>query len=339
MFRLDKKFWKALEKKYQETPEISPVSKKPLKFSINNLIQSLHDFINNKLQNLDGELYRVLNHRRKNVGYKKDTLYRLFQTNNPRWNPSKELVDLLCFYCYNISYEDAVKKGHVSNNTEQYKFLKSERIDTENKYKTLSDEIENRLLQYYQRGVNLTINYADDFDMSLESFNKHDLEILKKLKPLKESLGEIHWDIIETRLTVNPDIVRGLKIVSPIDNHILGFFIMYPITKNCASKIERGEILKSDDFSLADICKSFKQCHAIYISLVYAIDLWPKAFVLFKLKEELRLIITKFPNIKTLYVRPVSDDGLRNINRQKFVQMKNSPTLYTLQTKDLLSRL
>ena len=334
MFRLENSFWEKLENKYRKSPVISTVTGKPLKFSVNNLTQSLQDFIDKNLRGLDVGLYQIIKQRNKNIGYKKDNIYRLFKATNPDWNPYQELVDLLCFYSFNMPYEEAVNKGLISNNLSQFILLKSERIATVSEHKILSDKLENKLLSSYQKIIDLTI-YLDDFDLSLVSFDKHDLDVLKRLQPLKESLGEIHWDIIENRFFVNPNIVRGLKIISPDSSYIVGFYIMYPITKNCQSKIEKGEITKSDDFSLVDICKDFKISQAIYISLVFAIDRLSKAFLLLKLKEELRSIILKYPNIKTIYVRPVTDDGLRNVERQKFFKMKNSSSLYTQDTKYL----
>lgn len=334
MFRFDNTFWEILEGKYKKRPLKSPVTGKLLQFSVNNLILSIQEFIDVNLNELDTELYRIIKQRNKNIGYKKDILYRLFKTSNPEWNPSRDLVDLLCFYAFGLSYEQTVKEKLLANNINNFRILKSERISQENEA-LLSDKIENKLLSYHQKKIDLAINYLEDYDIAIESFDKNDLEVLKKLQPLRDSLGEIHWDIIENRFFVNPNIVRGLKIISPIDKFILGFFIMYPITKSCKDKIEKGEIQKSDDFSLVDICTNFKIAHAIYISLVFAIDRLSKAFILLKLREELRELIEKYPNIKTIYVRPVTEDGLRNVERQKFIKLKASESLYYQNIKNV----
>ena len=230
-FRLENIFWERLENKYKKKPVVSNITQKPLKFSTQNLIQSLDDFINNVLININAELYYTLKHRHKNVGYKKDNIYRLFRADNPEWNPKKELVDLLCYYAFDMSYEEAVDKRFLANNIDKFRLLKSERAAAETEQQLLADKIENKLLVYHQKKIDFVINQSVYFDVELESFDKNDLKVLKTLQPLRDSLGEIHWDIIENRFIVNPNIVRGLKLISELDNYIVGFFIMYPITK------------------------------------------------------------------------------------------------------------
>lgn len=338
MFRFEHSFQETLQQKYRQRPVTSERSGTLLRYSIPNLILSIEHFINSELQKLDDELYKIFRHK-TNRGYGKDNFYRLFKRNNLGWNPKRDLIDLLCYYAFDHSYERSVLCGLMQDNLAEFRSLKTERTSVQPEPLTLANKIESKLLlNYYEKKVELAINSLEEFDISLSSFDKYDLQILKQIQPLRESLGEIHWDIIENRFFTNPDIVRGLKIITPIENVIVGFFILYPITKNCQSQIEKGEILKSDDFGLVDICNDFKSSSAIYISLVFAINRYSKAFLLLKLKDELLAVLSRYPNINAIYVRPATEDGLRNILKNKFTRLKNSPTIYYQKPEFILNK-
>lgn len=190
--------------------------------------------------------------------------------------------------------------------------------------KTLENNIENKLLKCYQEMAAIAISRLDDFELSHETLTHTDIEVLEKLRPLYECLSDIRWADIKNRMIKNKYIVRGLKVKTPFENFIVGFYIVYPITKGCKGGIDFGDIKKSDQFNLNHIAINYDEASAVYISLVYALDLYSRAILLLKLLDELNGIIKEYPNITHFYTRPVSHDGLRNTLKHGFTKMDES---------------
>lgn len=193
----------------------------------------------------------------------------------------------------------------------------------------LRENLQNRMLKYYREKINLMLDNFDDLDLELGPCIISDIEFLEQLKPLYESLGEIHWDLIKERLGINKSLVQGLKIITPMERNIVGFYIIYPITKQCKDLLDSGTIQKSDQFELNYICKNFETARAIYISLVYAVFPLSKAILILEIKEQLKNILRKYPNIERIYTRPITDDGLRNAHRNLFQKISVSDIYFT----------
>lgn len=193
----------------------------------------------------------------------------------------------------------------------------------------LRENIQNRMLKYYREKINLMLDNFDDLDLELGACSVADIEFLEQLKPLHESLGEIHWDLIKERLAVNTNLVQGLKIITPMERNIVGFFIIYPLTRQCKDLLDSGAIMKSDQFELTHICENFETARAIYISLVYAIFPLSKAILILEIKEQLKNILRKYPNIERIFTRPITDDGLRNAHRNLFQKINVSDIYFT----------
>ena len=263
MLRFDKNFREILEKKYRSRAVYSNRTGKALRFSMKNLITSIEKFIELELQKHDDELYKIYSHKTQS-GFKKDNIYRMFLTNNLDWKPKRDLVDLLCYYAFSHSYETSVIAEELPDNLAEYRSLKTDRVSIQTRSIAMNEQAENNeLLEYFKKKVELAKN-CPTMEVFVTSLDKYDLKILKQIQPLKESLGEIHWDVIENRFLINPNIVRGLKISTPLEDVIVGFFIIYPITKDCQFKIENSEIQKSDEFGFIDICNNFETATAIY---------------------------------------------------------------------------
>jgi len=188
----------------------------------------------------------------------------------------------------------------------------------------LKSGIENKLLQCYQKKAEVVIKNLDEYELIHLSLNENEIGLLEKLQPLQDCMPNIHWDYIKHRLTVNKNIIRGLKIITPIEEIIIGFYILYPVNRQCVELMDSGKILKSDQFELKHITDCFDIARGIYISIVYGLDYYSRAVILMKLFEELRNILKENENIKKLYTRPVSVDGLRNAVKNNFQKMDNS---------------
>ena len=114
-----------------------------------------------------------------------------------------------------------------------------------------------------------------------------------------------------------------------MERNIVGFYIIYPITKQCKDLLDSGTIQKSDQFELNYICKNFETARAIYISLVYAVFPLSKAILILEIKDQLKNILRKYPNIERIYTRPITDDGLRNAHRNLFQKISVSDIYFT----------
>lgn len=159
MFRLENDFRLILEKKYEDRPVKSNITGKRLKYSKPNLSDSIHDYIHDKdkLSKLNPELYKRYAYRDKYSGYKKDNLYRVFNTNDPNWNPSRDLIDLLCYYAYDKPYEACVKEGLMKNNLEQFYLLKTERDSTEKEQQAIFTKPEDKRMKDNRGGIITTL--------------------------------------------------------------------------------------------------------------------------------------------------------------------------------------
>lgn len=188
----------------------------------------------------------------------------------------------------------------------------------------LHDSIENKLLKHYQQKAALVIASLDNFETIHEPLTIADIEILEQLRPLYECLSDIHWTDIKNRTKKNANIIQGLKIKTPFENIIVGFYILYPLTRYCKERIDSGEIRKSDEFAITDIAPDFNTAKGLYISIVYGIDFYSRAIIIMKIMEELQQIIRTYPDISRFYTRPVSEDGLRNALKHNFIKMQNS---------------
>lgn len=184
--------------------------------------------------------------------------------------------------------------------------------------------IENKLLTYYKEKVTLAIMNIDELDVSHEALTFDDVCLLEKLQPLNDCILDIKWTYIKDRLAINQNIVQGLKIVTPLERLIAGFYIIYPLTPECVELIEKGELIKSDKFTSSHITSDFSKARGLYISIVYAHDRFSRAILLMTLLQHLNRTVTNHPNIKTLYTRPVTDDGMRNALKNNFCKMEKT---------------
>ena len=126
MFRLPALYWEKLGEAYRRHRRPVGVAGKPLAFSVPRLVTSLDYFIEDALGSLNPSLFRYYSAKATYKRYGKDNLYRAIQSEDPYWNPTRELVDLLCYYVFNVSYENAVRASLLPDNLRAYANLKSQ---------------------------------------------------------------------------------------------------------------------------------------------------------------------------------------------------------------------
>jgi hypothetical protein len=335
MFRLSKKFKEAIECKYDSSPIVH--GGKNIPFSMDSLSESVGVFAKGMLFDLDEELFVIFNKRKKNPGYSQDSLLKVFITGTNQ----RDFIDLLFYYTHGVSYERAVIDGLANDDNDLNAFnqLRAKREGLlKNQPKSLANRITEIQTSFYNRKRDLLNQFMGKgkFVFEYEYFDINDIENLKKL-PAKEIFGhEIHWDVIERCFEKNRAIIQGIKLLTPIgDELIAGFFILYPLTKECDELIRNGTIIKSDQLIPEYICDDFKSAFSIYISYVYGEE-GSESAVLEKLKEELRILLSLHPQIIGAYVRPTTDDGRRVAKRHRFNPVEATQALLYNSSKELL---
>jgi|CXWL01.1.fsa_nt_gi hypothetical protein len=190
---------------------------------------------------------------------------------------------------------------------------------------------ETRELKYYRERL-----HFEDIAGSSRSFGSltdRDIDILKRLGALE--ISEIRWDLVERRLIRNPDILRGFRVVPPLGEPlVVGFFVLYPITRQCQLRIEAGAISKSDEFGAEDVCEDLKDATAMYISWVFAVRELDRVLLLRKLRSELHSMVTNCENLQVFFVRPVTPHD--EVRWRGFSRLGESP-LYSLKLSEVKS--
>lgn len=125
MFRFEPEFLSLLQEKFRFRRRPTNTSGKPCSFSYKSLSDSLRLFVEDHLSSLNLELFKHYSSRSKYSGFGDDNLHRVFKNTDPGWNPSRELVDLLCYYAFDCSYKEAVSRRLISDGLSTYKALKS----------------------------------------------------------------------------------------------------------------------------------------------------------------------------------------------------------------------
>lgn len=201
------------------------------------------------------------------------------------------------------------------------------------------DKLRKRVLSFHRSELLSAIESENDFlSLSVEFLSNRDIATLRNLPGTPPEMNGIRWDLIEQRLGRNPNILKGLVLANKFNQKdVLGFFILYPISEGCKLKIQTGKLSMSDQFQAKDLCESFKDAAALYVSWVFAVTRSEKGYLVFKLGEELRSIVLEHKTIDDIYTRPTTEDGRRLVSGNGFSQMGQS-SLYFQKAKDFAAK-
>jgi hypothetical protein len=153
-----------------------------------------------------------------------------------------------------------------------------------------------------------------------------------------QNLTHITKQMFEERLTKNRKIVRCILRRGNESDNLSGFYLLYPITKECQELISNGLIVSSIDFNINHITTHFINASSIYISIVFAKDRHSKAFILYLIMHDIRKILHKNKKISSIYVRPCTDDGHRLVDKYGFKLLPLSKTIYFIRTDKFLNK-
>jgi hypothetical protein len=151
--------------------------------------------------------------------------------------------------------------------------------------------------------------------------------ILGKLTKVSEVL-------LTQRHRTNDKIIRYTRKKRSNGTPMTGYYIIYPIKRECEKLINKGLLKRGEQIELDHICKDFSRAAALYISMVFGEDRNTRGYILDRIENDLAHILTHNRRIKSVYVRPCSPDGYRLVKKFKFRQMSGSDIWY-LETKEL----
>lgn len=151
-----------------------------------------------------------------------------------------------------------------------------------------------------------------------------------------ERLAHVNEDILTERCQINPRLIKCVKVrIEPKDEESLtGYYILYPITKQCEQLIKSGLLAGSQGLQNDHICTSFAQASALYLSVVYGKDRSTRAFLLYLLRRDITEIVTENQNIKCVYTRPCTADGARAAARNQFQAIPANQQMYCYKLDD-----
>lgn len=332
MFKLSEDFKRALIDRYHSEPVTH--GGRPLRFSGEAAFEAIGAFVRDEqgLKRLDPELHIVFTKRAKRPGYSQDNVLKVFKTGTSQ----RDFIDLLCYYTYRLSYEQCVIQEKVPDELSSFFCLTTQRPSEKGKHR-LAQRVESIQLDHYKRRLSNEPHIdLKTISFEYEYFNLEDLEVIKKF-PTREIFGvDIPWHTIEKCYTKNSEIIKGIKVVHSAGERIVGFFILYPLNKVGDRLINNGTIIKSSQLTPEHICRDYKSAVSIYVSYVYG-EKGSESPVLEKLKSELRLILTICTKIKKIYVKPITEDGLRVTQRHNFSPLEVTKELFCSSSQNQLN--
>ena len=143
-----------------------------------------------------------------------------------------------------------------------------------------------------------------------------------------ERIAEVGEQVLLERHATNGQIIKLIRKRLASSGEMAGFYILYPINKECEHQIEQGFITKSRQISTEQICEETTDAAALYISMVYGVDRQVQAYLIYLLYRDIKQIVAARRRIRSLYVRPVTAAGLRAIEKHNFRRLREDSGIY-----------
>ena len=135
------------------------------------------------------------------------------------------------------------------------------------------------------------------------------------------------------RFEKNPQIVHCFRRLRGTQSRMCGYFIVYPLTKSADAAVQSGMIRSGPMIKAEHITKTFRNCSALYIAMIFGIDRSSRALVLFELKEFIRRAAELNGRIHRVYGNPTTLDGSRLLHQYGFVPVSDETTILVAQLR------
>lgn len=143
-----------------------------------------------------------------------------------------------------------------------------------------------------------------------------------------ERISHITEEVLLERHAANSQIIKLIRTKRTTDGDLAGFYILYPINRDCEESIEAGRIIKSREIDTQQICADSTDAAAIYVSMVYGANRHAQAYLIHLLYQDIRQIAIATRRIRSLYVRPVTSAGLRAVEKHGFRRFREDSGIY-----------
>ncbi|HWO01717.1 MAG TPA: hypothetical protein VNS63_20840 [Blastocatellia bacterium] len=143
-----------------------------------------------------------------------------------------------------------------------------------------------------------------------------------------ERIAHVTEEVLLERHAANSQIIKLIRRTRPTDGDLAGFYILYPINRECEESIEGGRIIRSREIDTQQICADSADAAAIYVSMVYGANRHAQAYVIHLLYRDIKRIARAARRIRCLYVRPVTSAGLRAVEKHGFRRFREDSGIY-----------
>jgi len=145
-----------------------------------------------------------------------------------------------------------------------------------------------------------------------------------------EKIAHVSETLLVERMGINQKIIKYVKIKQEPDDKecLTGYYILYPISRECEELLNKGLLAGSSKIKNHHICAGYQQASALYLSMVYGKNRRTRAFLVYLLKRDIAEILSKNGNIKGVYTRPCTPEGVRAAIKNQLHQLPNNPQIY-----------
>ncbi|MEL6956400.1 MAG: hypothetical protein AAFO88_07135 [Pseudomonadota bacterium] len=148
--------------------------------------------------------------------------------------------------------------------------------------------------------------------------NEDDLETIVKLG--RKAIGDAHpgVDVLRARMKRNSQIIRVVFDSEATSPRVLGYTILYPLSKPFSSSILSGERVGIKNLPVSDIAETIDEAGGLYVSMIYGSTLASKAAAIALLRGQIRRALLQNRDIKLVFGRPATSHGLRLLRQYGF---------------------
>ncbi|HSF23750.1 MAG TPA: hypothetical protein VLE20_05940 [Blastocatellia bacterium] len=143
-----------------------------------------------------------------------------------------------------------------------------------------------------------------------------------------ERISNVSEAVLLERHAANSQIIKLIRSSPTTVGDLAGFYILYPINRDCEESIEAGRIVKSREIDTQQICADSTDAAALYVSMVYGANRLAQAYVIHLLYQDIKQIARITRRIRSLYVRPVTSAGLRAVEKHGFRRFRGDSGIY-----------
>jgi hypothetical protein len=143
-----------------------------------------------------------------------------------------------------------------------------------------------------------------------------------------ERVANVDERLLLERHNTNNQIIKLVRKRSQSGDELAGFYILYPINRECEELIESGAILRSRQITSDHICKEFKEAASLYLSMVYGKSRQAQGYLIYLLYRDMRRIIRANNKVRAIYVRPVTEAGFQVVERHAFKRFREGSGIY-----------